>query len=369
MKKQYDYLIVGAGLYGCVCAERLSSKGYSVLVVEKENYVGGTCYTKNEMDINVHVFGAHIFRTNDDEVFNYISKFTKFNNFINSPIAIHKGKAYNLPFNMNTFCKIWDITKPSEAKTIIENEIKESAIVEPSNLEEQAISLVGKTIYEMFIKEYTEKQWGKDCKLLPKEIIRRIPIRFTFDNNYYNAKYQGIPVGGYTRIFLKMLSNVDIILNCDFNKNRSSYMKKAKKIIYTGPIDEFFDYKLGELEYRGLKFVEKTFDTDNYQGNAVLNYNDKIIPYTRTIEHKHFEFGTQSKTIVSYEYPCEWKKGDYPFYPVNDDKNEKLYNEYLKLANDYKNIYFGGRLGLYKYFDMQDTIRSALDLVKSIDGE
>ena len=363
MSERFDVLIVGAGLFGCVCAERLSSLGFSVLVLEKQGHVGGTCYTENKLGINVHKYGAHIFRTNDKNVFDYIRTFTDFNHFVNSPIAIHNGQAYNLPFNMNTFARIWNITTPTQAKRIIEEEIKKYGCNEPTNLEEQAINLAGKTIFDMFIKEYTEKQWGRSCKELPKDIIRRIPLRFTYDNNYYNAEYQGIPIGGYTKIFEKMLSKSTVILNTDFNQERNKYEKLARIIIYTGPIDEYYGFIFGNLEYRGLIFKEKIYDTDNFQGNAVLNYSDLDVPYTRSIEHKHFEFGNQPKTIVSYEYPITWKKGDYPYYPINDLMNNQLYSKYLQLAKKEKRVYFGGRLGLYQYFDMQDTIKEALKMV------
>ena len=366
MANKYDVMIVGAGLFGCVCAEQLSAFGLSVLVIDKQNHIGGTCYTEDIIGINVHKYGAHIFRTNDKSIFNYIKRFAEFNNYVNSPIAIHDGKAYNLPFNMNTFSKVWGVVSPSEAKKIINKEIEEFGCDNPKNLEEHAVSMVGKTIYDMFIKEYTEKQWGKSCCELPKEIIRRIPIRYKYDNNYYDAKFQGIPIGGYTKIFEKMLKNCDIKLNVDFNKEKQNLKAISKIIIYTGPIDEYFNYVYGNLEYRGLTFIEKIYDTDNYQGNAVINYSDKDTPYTRSIEHKHFEFGNQEKTVVSYEYPTKWKIGDYPYYPLNDLKNNMLYSKYKKLADKESGVYFGGRLGLYQYFDMQDTIKSALELSKRI---
>ena len=366
--KKYDFLIVGAGLFGCVCAERLINKGFSVLVIEKKNHIGGTCYTENIEGINVHKYGAHIFRTDNKAVYDYLRKFCSFNNFINSPIAVHKGKAYNSPFNMNTFTRIREITKPDEAMEFINKEIANSGIVNPKNLEEQAISLAGNTIYQMFIKEYTEKQWGKKCSELPSDIIRRIPLRFTYDNNYYNADYQGIPIGGYTQIFEKMLSGCEVLLNTDFNANKEHYIKLANKIIYTGPIDEFFDYCFGTLEYRGLVFKHKVLTMNNYQGNAVFNYSDSDIPYTRSIEHKYFENCNSNKTVVSFEYPSQWKKGDYPYYPVNDSKKNSRYSRYCELAGSTKNIFFGGRRGLYKYFDMQDTIDCALKLIERICG-
>lgn len=366
--KNYEVIVVGSGLFGCVCAERLSSFGYKVLIVEKKNHIGGTCFTELKHGINVHKYGAHIFRTNNKDIYTYLLRFCELNNFVNSPIALHKKCIYNLPFNMNTFCKVWNITTPLEAKKIIDEEISKYGYPEPANLEEHAINLVGKTIYEMFIKEYTEKQWGRSCRDLPPEILKRIPIRFTFDNNYYNAKYQGVPVGGYTNLFRKMISNCDIFLNCDYKNLEKKLIDNCKLIIYTGPIDEYFNYSLGELEYRGLKFEEKYFRTSNKQGVAVINYSDRSIPYTRSIEHKHFEFGEQKTTIVSYEYPTTWKKGDYPFYPVNDKKNNDLYDKYLALAKKEKKVVFGGRLGLYKYFDMQDTIAKALELVDELKG-
>ena len=360
--KKYDFIIVGAGLFGCTCADLLTKKGYKVLVIEKNPFIGGVCYTENINGINVHKFGAHIFRTNSEKIYKYFSSFSTFNNFVNSPIAIHDGKAYNLPFNMNTFSKVWDIITPEEAERKIENEKKKYGVALPKNLEEQAINLVGRTIYEMFIKEYTEKQWGKKCTDLPASIIRRIPLRFTYNNNYYNASFQGIPVGGYTHIFEKMLSKANVLLNVDFLNNRDKYLSMAKKVIFTGPIDEYYNYCFGELEYRGLKFIEKIYNTNNYQGNAVLNYSDKTTPYTRSIEHCHFEFLSTNKTVVSYEYPISWKKGDYPYYPINDDKNNSLFNKYLELSKKEQNIIFGGRLGKYQYFDMQDTIESAMEL-------
>lgn len=364
--KKYDFLVVGAGLFGCVCAERLVNKGFSVLVIEKKNHIGGTCYTENIEGINVHKYGAHIFRTDSKMIYDYLKQFCSFNNFINSPIAIHNGRAYNLPFNMNTFTRIWNITKPEEARNIINKEIENSGIKKPKNLEEQAISLAGNTIYQMFIKEYTEKQWGRNCSELPPDLIRRIPLRFTYDNNYYNANYQGIPIGGYTQIFEKMLHGCKVLLNTDFNSDKEYYKNLAKKIIYTGAIDEFFDYCFGTLEYRGLVFEHKVLATNSFQGNAVFNYSDSDIRYTRSIEHKYFEDAKSDKTVVSFEYPSKWEKGDYPYYPINDSKNNLLYSRYCELAKSTKNVYFGGRLGLYKYFDMQDTIDCALKLIERI---
>ena len=363
----YDVLIVGSGLFGCVCADQLTKKGLSVLVIEKMNHIGGACYTEKKYGIDIHKYGAHIFRTNEEEIFNYIQSFSKFNSFINSPIAIYHSKAYNLPFNMNTFTRIWsDVITPQEAMRRIEADKKDYVVGNISNLEEKAISLVGKTVYEMFIKEYTEKQWGRKCTELPPSIINRLPLRFTYNNNYYNATYQGIPVDGYTSIFEKMLKNCEVELNVDFNSQRTDYINKAKLIIYTGPIDEYFSYLYGELEYRGLKFIEKEFDSDNYQGNAVLNYCDSSVKYTRSIEHKHFTSANSSKTIVSFEYPLQWHRGDYPFYPINDSKNNSLFCKYSDLALKERNVIFGGRLGSYKYYDMQDTIIAAIQLCKDI---
>ena len=366
MKQHYDYLIVGAGLFGCVCADILTKNGYSVLVIDKLPHIGGTCYTQDVNGIHVHKYGAHIFRTNSDEVFHYFSQFCQLNNFINSPIAIYHGKAYNLPFNMNTFTRVWPISTPQEAKAVIDQEIKKYGRENPKNLEEYAINLIGKTLYDMFICEYTEKQWGRKCCDLPSSIIRRIPLRFTYDNNYYYAKYQGIPIGGYTAIFQKMLKNSDVLLETDFNKARKEWANKADKIIYTGPIDEYFDYQFGELEYRGLKFEEKRFNKESFQGNAVFNYNDKSVDYTRTIEHKYFENLKTPFTIVSFEYPSIWKKGDYPFYPINDERNSAILKKYLDLSVKESKTIFGGRLGSYQYFDMSDTIESAVKLCSSL---
>jgi len=356
----FDYLIVGAGLFGCVCANELTSRGYSCLVIDKNPFVGGTCYTKVMDDIVVHMYGAHIFRTNDVAIWNYINKFATFNNFVNSPMAVYKDEIYNLPFNMNTFSKLWGIKTPAEAKAIIAKEIKESGIKEINNLEDWAISQVGTTIYKKLIKGYTEKQWGYDCKDLPKEIMRRIPVRFIYDNNYYNCRYQGIPVGGYTPLLTAMLSKAKVVLSADYLKDRANWNSKANKIIFTGPIDEFYDYNFGELEYRGLRFETEKLDIPNYQGNAVINYTEKEVPYTRIIEHKHFEFGEQPWTIISREYPCSWKRGSYPFYPVNNDKNQTIFLKYKELSKTEKKVLFGGRLGSYQYFDMQDTIAAAM---------
>lgn len=365
-KAKYDFLIVGAGLFGCVCADLLTKKGKKVLVIDKMSHIGGTCYTEKNGDINIHKYGAHIFRTNDKWVFDYFSSFAELNNFINSPIAIYHNKAYNLPFNMNTFSQVWGVYKPNEVKNIIEKEKLKVKGITPTNLEEKAISLVGETIYKMFVKEYTEKQWAKSCDQLPPSILNRLPVRMIFDNNYFNDRYQGIPVGGYTQIFEKMLSKSEVILNKDFFDNKDYYLSLAAKVIYTGPIDQFFGFQFGTLEYRSLKFIEKRYGTDNFQANAVLNYTDSSVPYTRTIEHKHFEKIQSDYTIVSYEYPADWKLGDYPFYPINDNKNDSLFKKYFGLTSEYPNVFFGGRLGQYKYFDMQDTIKAAFSLIERI---
>lgn len=359
----YDYLVVGSGLFGSIFAHEASQKGFKCLVVEKREHIGGNCYTSNKEGINIHCYGAHIFRTSDKEIWDYMEQFCEFNHFINSPIANFKGEIYNLPFNMNTFSKMWNISTPKEAKEIIEKQRKTIKST-PKNLEEHAISLVGIDVYEKFIKGYTEKQWGRSCKELPVSIIRRIPVRFIYDNNYFNDPYQGIPKGGYTAIFEKMLASAELLLSTDFLKNREELSKKAKKIIFTGAIDSYFNYQLGALEYRSLEFKHKILEVDNFQGVAVVNYTDRETPYTRTIEHKHFEFGNQEKTIVTEEYPLEWTRDIEPYYPINDDKNQKLYEKYLGLAKKETNVYFGGRLGEYKYYDMQDSVKSALEFSK-----
>ena len=363
----YDYLIVGSGLFGAVCAYELKKRGKKCLVLEKRSHIGGNIYTENVEGINVHKYGAHIFHTHDREIWDYVNGFAEFNNYINSPVARYKGECYNLPFNMNTFTKLWpDVFTPAEAEARIAEERGASFTETPANLEEQAINLVGRTIYEKLVKGYTEKQWGKDCRELPAFIIRRLPVRFTFDNNYFNDRYQGIPVGGYTQIVEKMLGGVEVRLGCDFLAEKEKYFALAGKIIYTGAIDAYFGYKLGALEYRSVRFETEVLDMPNYQGNAVVNYTAREVPYTRVIEHKHFEFGTQKKTVISREYSSAWKKGDEPYYPVNDEKNNALYAQYAELARKEKNVLFGGRLGQYKYFDMDDVIRSALDAVHTL---
>ena len=364
----YDYLIVGSGLYGSICAYELNKKGYKVLVLEKRDHIGGNIYTENICNINVHKYGAHIFHTSNNDVWTYINQFAEFNNYINSPIARYKNELYNLPFNMNTFTKLWsDVFTPSEAKAKIEEERKDSYKENPTNLEEQAINLVGKTIYEKLIKGYTAKQWGKECNKLPAFIIKRLPVRFTFDNNYFNDRYQGIPIGGYTKIIEKMLNNIEVRLNVDYLNEKDEYNKIAKHIIYTGPIDAYYDYCYGALEYRTVRFETEILDETNHQGNAVINYIEYEVPYTRIIEHKHFEFDTTSpKTIISKEYSKTWEKGDEPYYPVNDEKNNTLYNKYKELADKEMNVHFGGRLGSYKYYDMDKVILEALNYLKNV---
>lgn len=363
----YDYLIVGAGLFGATCANKLKQQGKKVLVIEKRDHVGGNIYTEKRDNINVHVYGAHIFHTSDKEVWDYVNSFVKFNDFINCPIADFHGEKYNLPFNMNTFCQLWsDVHTPEEAMAKIEHEKSEYKIVEPQNLEEQAISLVGPTIYKKLIKEYTEKQWGRPCKELPAFIIKRLPVRFEFNNNYFNDIYQGIPIGGYTLLVEKMLEGIEVRCGVDFLENKEEYSKIAKKIIYTGPIDEYFDYKFGYLEYRSLKFNVKRLEIEDYQHNAVVNYTSHDVPYTRIIEHKHFENDVSPVTIISEEYPDTWELGKERFYTVNNDKNNDLYNKYVELASKESSVVFGGRLGLYKYLDMDDTIIEAFNLLKSL---
>ena len=364
---KYDYLIVGSGLYGAICAYELNKKGYKVLVIEKRNHIAGNIYTENIEGINVHKYGAHIFHTDNKEVWEYVNSFAEFNRYTNCPVANYKGQFYNLPFNMNTFTKIWnDVKTPEDAQNRIQEQANVMQNKTPKNLEEQAISLVGQDIYELLIKGYTEKQWGKKCKELPPEIIKRLPVRLTFDNNYFNDKYQGIPIGGYTQIIEKMLNGCDIQLNTDFFEDKEKWLNIADKVIYTGTIDKFYDYQFGELEYRSLRFETEKLNIANFQGNAVINYTEAEIPYTRIIEHKHFEFGNQPTTIITREYPATWKQGDEPYYAVNDEKNAKLYEKYRDLADKQDKVIFGGRLGMYKYFDMDDTIIAAWNLVNKI---
>ena len=356
----YDYLIVGAGLFGAVFAHEMTKEGKKCLVVEKRDHIAGNIYCETVDDIHVHKYGAHIFHTSNKKVWDYINTFAEFNNYINSPVASYQDELYNLPFNMNTFSKMWGIKTPQEAKDIIAKQIKELDIKEPKNLEEQALSLVGQDVYQKLIKGYTEKQWGRDCKDLPSFIIKRLPLRFVYDNNYFNDRFQGIPIGGYTPIVEKMLEGCDVLLNTDYFEYRKTNPDIADKVVYTGMLDKYFDYKLGVLEYRSVRFEHERLDTDNYQGNAVVNYTEREVPYTRIIEHKHFEFGTQPTTVISKEYPSEWKLGDEPYYPVNDKKNEELANGYRELAAKEEKVIFGGRLGEYRYYDMDKVIEAAL---------
>ncbi|MDR1067099.1 MAG: UDP-galactopyranose mutase [Clostridiales bacterium] len=357
----YDFLIVGAGLFGSVFAARMRENGKTCLVIEKREHIGGNVYTARIEGINVHNYGAHIFHTSNRTVWDYINRFAEFNNYINSPIANYKGKIYNLPFNMNTFYQMWGTVTPDEAKAEIERQ-RIALTGEPRNLEEQALSLVGSDIYEVLIKGYTEKQWGRPCAELPADTIKRLPMRFTYDNNYFKDTYQGIPVSGYTRIINQMLDGVEVIVGLDFLTERERLRKLAKTIIFTGSIDSYFDYSLGALDYRSVRFETETIQTDNYQGNAVVNYTDSETPYTRIIEHKRFEFGIQPTTVISKEYPLEWKLGEEAYYPIGDEKNVKLYEMYRKLAENERDVIFGGRLGLYQYLDMDDVIELALRL-------
>ncbi|MGL5963330.1 MAG: UDP-galactopyranose mutase [Fusobacteriaceae bacterium] len=361
--KKYDYLIVGAGLFGSTFAYEMTKIGKKCLVIDKRDHIGGNIYCKNIEGINVHQYGAHIFHTSNKKIWNYVNSFVEFNRYTNSPIANYKGEIYNLPFNMNTFNKLWGVVTPEEAKAKIEEQKKEFGIVEPKNLEEQAISLVGTDIYTKLIKGYTEKQWGRSATELPAFIIKRLPVRFTYDNNYFNDKYQGIPEGGYNLIAEKMLEGIDIQLSTDFFQEREKLSTLADKIVFTGMIDEFYEYKFGTLEYRSLKFEHEILNEENHQGVAVVNYTEREIPYTRVIEHKYFEYGTQSKTVITKEYPADWKIGDEPYYPVNNDKNNELFEKYKKLASEESNIIFGGRLGNYKYYDMHQVIEAALESI------
>lgn len=361
---EYDYLIVGAGLYGAVFAYEAGKKGKKCLLLEKRSHVGGNVYTEQIADIHVHRYGAHIFHTNNKETWEYVNQFAEFNSFINCPIANYRGEIYNLPFNMNTFNKMWGVITPDEAQQMIMKQREDAHISEPKNLEEQAIRLVGTDIYEKLVKGYTEKQWGRPCNQLPASIINRLPVRFTYDNNYFNAKYQGIPIGGYTQMVQRMLENTDVILETDYLADKDAWNQKAQKVIYTGPIDAYFNYELGALQYRSVRFEEELLETDNFQGNAVVNYTDAETPYTRIIEHKHFEFGQQKVTVVSREYSTEWVPGVEPYYPINDEKNNTLYEAYRVLADKEKNVIFGGRLGEYKYYDMDRIVEAALNCVK-----
>ena len=362
----YDYLIVGAGLFGAVFAHEAKKAGKRVCVIDKRAHIAGNIYTEEKSGIQVHRYGAHIFHTSNKKIWEYVQQFADFNRYTNSPVARYKNELYNMPFNMNTFSKMWGIVTPAEAKAKIEEQIQEAGITEPRNLEEQAIRLVGRDIYEKLVKGYTEKQWGKRATELPTFIIKRLPVRMTYDNNYFNDVYQGIPVGGYTQIVEKMLDDVEVRLNTDYFSDREQFDKMAKKIVFTGMIDAYFSYCYGELEYRSLRFETEELEEENYQGNAVVNYTEYEIPYTRIIEHKHFEFGCQNgnynpKTIITREYPTTWKKGDEPYYPMNDERNNALFAKYQELAKKQENVIFGGRLGMYKYFDMHQVIEVALE--------
>lgn len=362
----YDYLVVGSGLFGSTFAFEAAKRGKKVKVIDKRNHIAGNIYTENIEGINVHKYGAHIFHTNDKRIWEYVNQFAEFNRYTNSPIANFNGEIYNLPFNMNTFNKLWGVVTPEEAKAKIQQQKNETKIDHPKNLEEQAISLIGTDVYEKLVKGYTEKQWGRKATELPAFIIKRLPVRFTYDNNYFNDKYQGIPIGGYTQIVEKMLSSelIDIELGVDFFDDKEAFLREYPKIIYTGMIDQFFDYEYGTLEYRSLAFESVILNQENFQGNAVVNYTDEETPYTRIIEHKHFEFGKQEKTIITKEYPKNWNKGDEPYYPMNDKKNNDIFKKYLELAEEITNVIFGGRLGMYKYYDMHQVIGAALAIVQ-----
>ncbi|MBD8934219.1 MAG: UDP-galactopyranose mutase [Lachnospiraceae bacterium] len=368
----YDYLIAGAGLFGAVFAHEMHKQGRKVLVVEKRDHIAGNIYTEKVMGINVHRYGAHIFHTSDEEVWNYVNQYARFNHYVNSPVAVYRDELYNLPFNMNTFSRMWNIKTPKEAKEIIAKQTGEFAGITPQNLEEQALQLAGRDVYEKLVKGYTEKQWGRDCKDLPAFIIRRLPLRFTYDNNYFNDRFQGIPEGGYTQIVEKLLEDIPVLTGVSLQEYQTANATRTAdeqdswdRLLYTGMIDEYYHYRLGTLEYRSLRFeTEELPEEDNYQGNAVVNYTEREVPYTRIIEHKHFEFQTGEGTVITREYPATWKKGDEPYYPINDEKNGALYAQYAELAKKEANVLFGGRLGQYKYYDMDKVIRSALDMVK-----
>ena len=368
----YDYLIAGAGLFGAVFAHEMHKQGRKVLVVEKRDHIAGNIYTEKVMGINVHRYGAHIFHTSDEEVWNYVNQYARFNHYVNSPVAVYRDELYNLPFNMNTFSRMWNIKTPKEAKEIIAKQTGEFAGITPQNLEEQALQLAGRDVYEKLVKGYTEKQWGRDCKDLPAFIIRRLPLRFTYDNNYFNDRFQGIPEGGYTQIVEKLLEDIPVLTGVSLQEYQTANAARTAdeqdswdRLLYTGMIDEYYHYRLGTLEYRSLRFeTEELPEEDNYQGNAVVNYTEREVPYTRIIEHKHFEFQTGEGTVITREYPATWKKGDEPYYPINDEKNGALYAQYAELAKKEANVLFGGRMGQYKYYDMDKVIRSALDMVK-----
>ena len=363
--KEYDYLIVGAGLFGSVFAHEANKKGKKCLVIDKRNHKGGNVYCEKINGINVHKYGAHIFHTNDKKIWDYVNQFAEFNNYINCPLSLSKGKLYNLPFNMNTFYQLWNLKTPTEVKQKMDSQIKEHGFENPKNLEEQALSLVGKDIYETLIKEYTEKQWGMQATKLPAFIIKRLPVRFTFNNNYFNDKYQGIPIGGYNVIINKLLEGIDVKLDTDFFLDKENLESLANKIVFTGKIDEYYNYKFGKLNYRSLRFENEILNIENYQGNAVINYNDKEVAYTRIIEHKHFEFGKQATTVITKEYPDDWSDDKEAYYPINNTENQEIYNKYKEISKTEKNIIFGGRLAEYKYYDMHQIIASALVKVKN----
>jgi UDP-galactopyranose mutase len=361
--KYYDYLIVGAGLFGSVFAREATNKGFKCLIVEKRNHIAGNAYTENIAGINVHMYGAHIFHTSNKRVWDYVNSFAEFNRFTNSPIANYKGELYNLPFNMNTFYQLWGVKTPQEALDLIERQrLEYKHIVNPANLEEQALILAGKDIYEKLIKGYTEKQWGRSAREIPALIIKRLPFRFTFDNNYFNDLYQGIPIGGYTKLIQNMLNGIEVITQIDYLQNKHDLDIRAKKVIYTGKIDEYYDYCFGKLDYRGLHFENELINITNFQGNAVVNYTDREVPFTRIIEHKHFEYGNQDVTYITREYPHEFSQTNESFYPINDDKNQNIYLKYKEMSDKEENVFFGGRLAEYKYYDMHQVIESALDL-------
>ena len=359
----YDYLIIGSGLFGSVFAHEMKKAGKSCLILEKREHIGGNVYCEEKDGIRIHKYGAHIFHTSDKKVWDYVNQFVEFNNYVNSPVANYKGELYNLPFNMNTFSKMWGVVTPAEAAAKIAEQ-RTAIQGEPKNLEEQAISLIGTDIYTKLIKGYTEKQWGRSCSELPAFIIKRLPVRYTFDNNYFNDRYQGIPIGGYNVLIQALLDGIEVRTGVDYNEHRDEYRKLAKTVVYTGPIDAYFDYKLGQLEYRGLRFETEWLEEENHQGVAVMNYTDRETPYTRSIEHKHFEFGTQPVTYVTKEYPADWHPGEEAYYPVNDSRNSELYNQYAALAAKEEHVIFGGRLAEYKYYDMDDVIASALQAVE-----
>ena len=374
MNRHFDYLVVGAGLFGSVFSHEMKKNGKSCIVIDKRNHIAGNIYTSLKRGIHIHEYGAHIFHTSNREIWDYMNELAKFNHFVNSPMAVYKDEIYNLPFNMNTFSRLWGIKTPEEAKAIIRKQIEQLSIDEPQNLEEQALSLAGCDVYEKLIKGYTEKQWGRECRELPAFIIKRVPLRFTYDNNYFTDRYQGIPVGGYTAIIEKLLDGTEVRLNTDYRdfdrcqkeaSARGESFISYDKVLYTGMIDEYFDFCLGNLEYRSLRFEKEDMpDVENYQGNAVINYTEREIPYTRIIEHKHFEFGKGEGTVITREYPAEWTPGDEPYYPVNDERNNGLFAEYQKMAQKEENVLFGGRLGQYRYYDMDKVIEAALEMVK-----